>query len=338
MPTQTIKTTCMVLAPVFLLLGFTPTRTASDTTNFSPYTQEIAGSEFAIDMVPVPSGTFKMGSPSSEAGRNQDEGPQHEVNISAFWMGKYEITWQQYELFRERKIDDLNDGYTRGNEIDFGVDAVSAATAPYIDMSFGMGKVGYPAINITQYAAATFCKWLSAKTGNFYRLPTEAEWEYACRAGTSGAYSFGDDASKLNDYGWYYDNSDGKYQKVGQKKANPWGLHDMHGNVAEWTLDGYEEDGYQSYANTTSNNPWTVADQLYPRVARGGSWYDDPPMLRSASRIASKKEWKMIDPQLPKSLWWHTSAPFIGFRIVRPANTPSKEEIEKYWLKAIEDN
>ncbi|MFT7031571.1 MAG: sulfatase activating formylglycine-generating enzyme [Cyclobacteriaceae bacterium] len=325
----------VLLIPVFLILGFT-SKDGSRVADFNAYSQKIPGAAYDIDMVPIPAGKFLMGSPSGEAGRKPDEGPQHPVNISAFWMGKYEITWQQYELFRQRKIDNENGGYVRGKEIDFGVDAVSEATAPYIDMSFGMGKDGYPVINITQLAAATFCKWLSAKTGQFYRLPTEAEWEYACRAGTKTNYSFGNDASKIGDYGWFYDNSDDKYQKIGQKKPNPWGLHDMHGNVAEWTLDEYAEKRYDTYANKTSTDPWSKAVKLYPRVVRGGSWYDDPSALRSAARQASNKNWKRIDPQIPKSLWWHTSAPFLGFRIVRPVETPTKEEIKKYWPKPIE--
>jgi formylglycine-generating enzyme required for sulfatase activity len=325
----------VLLIAVFLILGFS-SKDNLTIADFNAYSQKIPGSNYDIAMIPIPAGKFLMGSPVGEVGRKADEGPQHEVNISPFWMGKHEITWQQYELFRERKIDTKNDGYTRGKEIDFGVDAVSAATAPYIDMSFGMGKDGYPAINITQLAAATFCKWLSAKTGQFYRLPTEAEWEYACRAGTTTSYSFGNDVSKIGEYGWFYDNSDGKYQKIGLKKPNPWGLHDMHGNVAEWTLDEYGAESYKVYAGKSANNPWQVAEKLYPRVVRGGSWYDEPIALRSASRLASDKKWKRIDPQIPKSLWWHTSAPFLGFRIIRPVETPSKEEINKYWPKPIE--
>src|SRR5216684_4351175 len=160
-------------------------------------------------------------------------------------------------------------------------------------MSFGMGKDDYPAISMTQHAANKYCEWLSAKTGQFYRLPTEAEWEYACRAGATTAYSFGDDPAKLGDYAWYEKNSDFKYQKVGRKKPNPWGLHDMHGNVAEWCLDQYQKEYYATFPNdkpTLAPVLLPTADR-FPNVARGGSWADQPARLRSAARRGSDKSW-----------------------------------------------
>ncbi|MBT8183795.1 MAG: formylglycine-generating enzyme family protein, partial [Eudoraea sp.] len=196
---------------------------------------------------------------------------------------------------------------------------------------------GYPVVNITEYAALTFCKWLSAKTGKFYRLPTEAEWEYACRAGSTGYYSFGKDSTKLGEYAWYKVNSNNKYQKVGTKKPNAFGLFDMHGNVAEWTMDQYREEGYPDRGETLTTNPWVKPTELYPRAVRGGSWQDDAGALGAASRTGSRAAWKRIDPQIPKSRWWFTNASHVGFRIIRPWNTPSKEEIEKYWLEAIDD-
>ena len=294
------------------------------------YVQKVPQTEENIPMIFVPSGSFKMGSPKSEIGHFADEGPQHEVQIDAFWIGQYEITWDLYNLFVSREIDQYQMKKDLESEVSIDVDAVSGATMPYVEMSFGMGTDGYPAISMTQLAAVKFCEWLSAMTGKFYRLPTEAEWEYACRAGSEAAYSFGEDLSELKDYAWYSDNSNEKYQKVGQKKPNSWGLHDMHGNVAEWTLDQYIPTAYKKRKKDV-DNPYEAPTKTYPRVVRGGSWMDKPERLRSSSRRPSSKRWKRRDPQIPKSLWWHTDAQFLGFRIVRPLETPSEEIQKKYW-------
>ncbi|HEX8310569.1 MAG TPA: SUMF1/EgtB/PvdO family nonheme iron enzyme [Chthoniobacteraceae bacterium] len=300
-----------------------------------PYTDTLPGTDVTFDLVPIPGGKFSMGSPETEAGRKPDEGPQREVEIAPFWMGKHEVTWAEFELFmypaEEKKARDLKQLDPLLNKI---TDAVTRPTQPYVEMSFGMGKEGYPAISMTQHSANKFCQWLSAKTGHFYRLPTEAEWEYACRAGTTTAYSWGDDASKAGEYAWHGKNSDFKYQKVGKKKPNPWGLFDMHGNVLEWTLDQYPPDFYKTGATA---NPWNKATLPYPHVARGGSWDDDDvSKLRSAARRASDKSWKIQDPQLPKSIWYHTDAQFLGMRIVRPLKTPSAEEMQAYWNSGVE--
>jgi len=194
-----------------------------------------------------------------------------------------------------------------------------------------MGVDDFPAISMTQLAATKFCEWLSAMTGNFYRLPTEAEWEYACRAGSDFAFNFGDDISKLKDYAWYDENSDDKYQKVGKKKSNDWGIHDMHGNVAEWTLDQYSPITYRQRKDKLIENPFVEPNKVYPRVVKGGSWMDNHNRVRSASRRGSSKQWKRQDPQIPKSLWWHTDAQFLGFRVIRPLNTPSEKLQKKYW-------
>jgi formylglycine-generating enzyme required for sulfatase activity len=183
---------------------------------------------------------------------------------------------------------------------------------------------------MTQLAAVKFCEWLSAMTGNFYRLPTEAEWEYACRAGSSDAFSFGEDLEVLDDYAWYANNSNDKYHLVGTKKPNAWGLYDMHGNVAEWTLDQYLPTAYRQRKGEVLN-PFQQPTKIYPKVVRGGSWMDSPKRLRSASRRPSSKKWKMRDPQIPKSEWWHTDAPFVGLRVVRPYKTPVEAEQKKYW-------
>lgn len=302
------------------------------------YTNVLPGTEVTFEMVAIPGGEFVMGSPASEPNRKPDEGPQHKVKISPFWMGKYEMTWDLYLLFMYPD-DELKARVTHPtpDAVNLVSDAVTRPSKPYVDMSFGMGKNGFPAIAMTQHGANKFCHWLSAKTGHFYRLPTEAEWEYACRAGTTTTYSFGDDESKLPDYGWFFDNSNSKYQKVGKKKPNPWGLYDMHGNVTEWVLDQYSADYYKTLAALgLATDPWNKATQPYPHSARGGSWDDDPPALRSAARRASDRSWKMTDPQLPKGIWYHTDAQFIGFRVVRPLAVPSAEEMTKYWISGVE--
>jgi len=310
---------------IFLLTFFNVT--SQKKTN-KDYKQTISGSELSIDMVAIPGGEFQMGSLVKE-----DEKPIHKVKIDAFWMGKFEITWDVYYLYLNREIDkEKNTNSER--EINTDIDAISGATVPYIDMSLGMGTKGYPVANITHVAASKFCEWLSSKTGYFYRLPTEAEWEYACKAGTDTKYSFGDDEKLLKDYAWYDENSNGRYQKGGQKKPNPFGLFDMHGNMAELTLDQYKSDIYKKYSEQTANNPLEVPTKDYPHAVRGGSWDDSVDLLRSSARYKSNPNWKKRDPQLPKSKWWHTDAPFLGFRIVR-VKAPSTKDYEKYWGKAV---
>jgi formylglycine-generating enzyme required for sulfatase activity len=276
-----------------------------------------------------------MGSPPSEAHRNADEGPQHRVVIEPFWMEKCEVTWNEYELFmypQEENPASPADGTTN----DTSADAVAHPTKPYVQMSFGMGKEGYPAISMTQHACNIYCEWLSSRTGHFYRLPTEAEFEYACRAGTTTAYFFGDSPAQLGDYAWFADNSDYQYQKVGTKKPNPWGLYDIIGNVDEWTLDQYNPNYYQQFKETVTE-PWNKSTKPYPQVVRGGSWRDEANKLRSACRTGSTPDWKMQDPQLPKSIWFLTDAQFVGFRIIRPLRVPSAEEIYKYWHSGVEN-
>lgn len=301
----------------------------SQSKSFTSYEEKIPGSDQTIKMVPIKKGSFLMGSPSNEKGRNADEGPQHKVQVDAFWMAEVEITWDLYHLFMLREIDAAQKKGVAGKEVNIDVNAVSGATTPYVEMSFGMGTEGFPAINMTQYAASKFCEWLSAMTGNYYRLPTEAEWEYACRAGSTTAYSFGKTFDRIEEYAWFIDNSKSGYHKVGQLEPNAWGLYDMHGNVAEWTLDLYTEQGYES--SSAQVNPFKKPSKTYPRVVRGGSWMDGPEALRSAARLGSDKQWKMKDPQIPKSKWWHTDAPFVGFRIVRPFNTPDPSTQQEYW-------
>ena len=308
-----------------------PNATAKTEKEMKVYTEIISGTKVTFDMAPIRGGKFWMGSPANEKDRNQDEGPRHEVSIEPFWMGKHEVTWDAYEIW-SFKLDVKRRKFTEQapTPLDKFADAVTRPTPPYTDMTFGMGKAGYPAICMTQLAAKRYCQWLTAKTGRYYRLPTEAEWEYACRAGTTTAYHFGDDPKKLGNYAWYFDNSDEKYQKVGRKKPNPWGLFDMHGNVSEWCLDSHDKIFYKMSAGKTAANPFNLPKTLYSRVVRGGSWDDDSDALRSSARYSSEEGWKERDPQLPQSIWYHTDALFVGFRLVRPLKEPGEAEKKRF--------
>ncbi|MDP7010058.1 MAG: SUMF1/EgtB/PvdO family nonheme iron enzyme [Verrucomicrobiota bacterium] len=304
-----------------------------------PFTDKVPNSLVSFEMMPIQGGTFLMGSPVGEKGRKENEGPRRRVKVSPFWMGKHEVTWDEYAKFMDHEIDIKlakgSAGYFR--------DAVAKPTRPYVNMDFGMGTGRHPAVCMSQHAANKYCEWLSAKTGHFYRLPTEAEWEYAARAGTTTAYSWGDkdDRTTLSKYTWHQDNVldpitfDTGYRKVGLKKPNPWGLHDIHGNVFEWVLDGGAP--YQP-AKGVLVDPWVKGTKPYPHVARGGSFHPNHPTstLRSAARIFSNPSWKQQDPQLPKSIWYLTDATFLGMRLVRPLKIPSREEMKAYWNNGVE--
>ncbi|MCK0148045.1 formylglycine-generating enzyme family protein [Arenibacter sp. F26102] len=295
------------------------------------FTENIPVTDISFEMVLIPEGKFTMGSPEGQVDRKADEGPVKDVELDAFYMGKYELGWEVFELFfkQNKELFQTLDADRLNN-----IDAITRPSPPYEDPSYGMGKVGYPAISMSAYSALVFCKWLSTVTGRFYRLPTEAEWEYAAKAGTNTAYSFGDDVTKLDEYAVYYKNSNNQYAKVGSKLPNPWGLYDMHGNVSEWTLDEYKEN---AFALTESKNPWVKATVIHPRVIKGGSWDDDARTLRSSARIASSLKLQKRDPQIPKSFWWNTDSNFIGFRLVSPKVQPSKEEQKQFWQTVLDE-
>ena len=280
------------------------------------YVETIPGTKVSFDMVAIPGGTFVMGSPPGEPGRSEDEGPAHEVRIAPFWMERTEATWDEYDAFAFAQAI-AGAAQRPAAPPPGGADAITRPSPPYGDESFGFGKGQQPVINIQHHAAMEYCRWLSLKTGHTYRLPTEAEWEYAARAGAATAYAFGGDPAKLDAYAWYTGNSGGHPHPVGQKTANRWGLHDLHGNVAEWTLDHYDPREYTRVAPFALGPVRLPTDRRYPYVARGGSWDDPAPRLRSAARRASSEEWNRRDPQSPQSIWWHTDASFVGFRVVR---------------------
>jgi len=286
-------------------------KAAADT---RPYHVTIPNTTVAYDMTPIPGGDFQMGS------AKPTEAPQHQVHVDAFWMQIHEVTWDEFHLFMF-----ANQANEKAGQ-DKSVDAISRPTHPYVEMSFGMGIEGFPAISMTQHAANKYAEWLSAKTGEFYRLPTEAEWEYACKAGKTAS-------APLSDIAWDADNSTGKYQKVATKKPNAFGLFDMLGNVSEWTLDQLAP-----YPATPQTNPWVAPTKPYPIAVRGGNWNDPPENLTCEARLGSDASWKEQDPQLPKSIWYETDAPWLGFRLVRPAKLPTAEEMFHYWNSGVEHN
>ncbi|KIC95078.1 sulfatase-modifying factor [Flavihumibacter solisilvae] len=307
---------------VFVSLAFPLFSSAQSSESFKAYKQSIPGSDISFEMVPIPAGDFTPGSPVSEKDRNKDEGPGKTVRLSAFWMASMEVSRDAFDVF-------YKDDKTSQNS---AVDAVTRPSPQYIDFSLGMGKEGgYPVNSLSQYAALMYCRWLYEKTGTFYRLPTELEWEYACRAGASGKYYFGNDEKQLAQYAWYSSNSENKFHKSGQKKPNAWGLYDMLGNVSEWTLDHYNEDALAKLEKGVTDPKPPFSSSRYPKVLKGGGFSDEATTLRCAGRIKSDPSWNRRDPQIPKSKWWLTDAGSVGFRIVRPQQQPTPEAAKAFF-------
>ena len=292
--------------------------------DFKAFEQEIPNTTVKFKMMPIPAGEFMLGSPENEQGHEADESPQVKVKIAPFWMGATEVTYDEYQLFFEEERDP-----------EPKPDAITRPSPPYIDFTLGMGKVGgFPANSMQQYAALMYCKWLYYKTGIFYRLPTEAEWEYACRAGSKTRFFFGEDVSALSNYAWFKGNSEEKYHHVAEKKPNAFGLYDMLGNVAEWTLDQYDEGFYQTLKDVQPD-PYSVKLKRYPSTVKGGNYQSEEAQLRSADRLKSDLLWNRRDPQIPKSKWWNADSPFVGFRVVRPVKQLTKEEVEAFFMGVL---
>lgn len=306
-----------------------------------PYSVPVPGSDVNIEMVPVPGGKFKFGSSEDSDGHVEDEGPQVELEVAPMWVAKYETTWQEYEYFMSmyQVFTAIQGNEGRSVTDENKVDAVTTPTPLYEPShTYALGQEPrLPAVTMTQYSAKQYTKWLSKLTSQQFRLPTEAEWEYACRAGSDTEYCFGDDESELEDYAWFFDNADELPHLVGSKKPNQFGLYDMHGNVMEWVIDGYTEDGYERVAEKGAKEAIAVIqwpEEAENRVIRGGSFNDDPEMLRSAARRGSEDEdWKEKDPNLPLSPFWYASAQGreVGFRIVRSYQPLEDAKIAMFW-------
>ncbi len=322
------------------------------------YTEQIPGTQVSFTMLPIAGGEFLLGSPNDEPERQADEGPQVRVRVAPFWMGRCEVTWAEYQEFMDMYL-----GYKRLKEMRFDqeeakdlpavkaylaqesmeVDAVTSPTPIYdSDTTYTAGdEPDQPAVTMTQFAAKQYTKWLSGISGIDYRLPTEAEWEYAARAGTTTPFSFSGDSDAIDNYAWHEGNSDELTHTVGSKRPNAWGLHDMHGNASEWVLDQYDAKHYEQLKGKLIDSKEAILwpTRLFPRSIRGGSWLDEPTSCRSAARYKSDDpDWNMSDPNRPKSPWWFTEEPSmgVGFRIIRPLLPLDAETKKKVWEADID--
>jgi len=282
------------------------------------YTETITskrGETISFEMAGVPGGTFVMGSPEDEAGAKEDERPQHKVRVAPFYLCTTETTIELFEAYYEETMSAKKDDTAAEQNRD-DVDAITGPTPVYGNVTMGYGKK-HPAIGMTWHNATTFCEWLSRKTGRKYRLPTEAEWEYACRAGTTNVFGCINDSKRLADFAWYKTNSDDEPHEVGKKKPNDWGLYDMSGNVREWVNDFYSPEAYRDAAkkSPTVNPRGPAAGKVH--MARGGDYRSSIEELRCAARAFEEEWWRSGDPQIPKSKWWLPEMDHIGFRIAR---------------------
>ena len=307
---------------------------ATQVEGFDNFTEKIPGTNVSFEMVAVPGGDFQMGSSKDEPFRRKDEGPVVNAKISGFWMGKVEVSWEEYLAFFKATSSQGRKEAVSDEE----VDGITGPTPPWGAPDQGWGKGSRPAITMSWHAANTYCRWLSQITGKKYRLPTEAEWEYACRAGSQTAYPFegspkdysakgffrkifAPDTTTINSYVAYELNSNGMTEAPNAVKANAFGLKNMAGNVAEFCLDYYDPNIYQTYKKEK-----LIVNPKGPKngkehVIRGGSFKSDAKDVRSAARDHTRtKAWLMTDPQMPKSIWWYSDVVEVGFRVVCEVN------------------
>ncbi len=304
---------------------------AATVNGFVDYTEYIPGTTVSFEMVAIPGGAFEMGSPDSEEYRRDDEGPVHSVTVSPFWMGRVEVTWDEFEAwYAATRAEGRTD--TRAMD-EAGVDALTGATPPYVPPDQGWGKGSRPAITMTHHAAVQYTRWLSTVTGKSYRLPTEAEWEYAARAGKQSAYFFegepsdyterrflnrlfGRNAEVIDSFVVHAGNSGERTGLPTDVAPNPFGLINMLGNVREFCLDWYAPDIYETRPGGSVVDP-TGPQSGTEHVVRGGSFRSDPADVRAAAREPTRSSvCQMTDPQTPKSEWWYSDCFDVGFRVV----------------------
>jgi len=289
------------LATILSAHGAEPTDRVSWFTNFN---QPIPGQSVAIDFVAIPGGQIEIGSPLGEPGREPHEACPRIIQVKPFWLGKYEVTWRQYLPFMSVEPSQMTNKQPSYRAwVD--QDGISHPSVNYAIMDRTHGHQHYPVTGVGWIAASEYCRWLRKKTGRPFRLPSEEEWEYACRAGSTNAYFWGNDTARISDYGWFLGNSADvdsaeTPHPVGLLKPNRFGLFDMAGNMAEWC------------GKTSPDSP---------AVLRGGAFCSPPSCLRSAARWIEHPDWDSLDPEIPRSPWWLT-VDFAGFRIALDAEAP----------------
>ena len=296
------------------------------------FTETIPNTTISFNMKAIPGGSFKIGSPENEQLRKPDEGPQKTVNISPFFMAEIEVSWDTYLAFYSATAAEGRSTDTEGTRTQEDVDAISGPTPPYgqPDQNWGLGS--RPAITMSYHSAETFCKWLTQVTGKTYRLPSEAEWEYAARGGTETPFFFegdpkdfgkqgffrkllGKGSDSINAYVIYEKNSGMKTAEPESVEANPFGLKNMLGNTAEYCLDWYAEDAYEKLQDGATDPKGPASGEEH--VIRGGHFRSSAGEVRSAARDFTKSEaWMKTDPQMPKSIWWLSDCNYISFRVV----------------------
>ena len=256
-----------------------------------PKTETIAipGTDLRFEMVYVPGGKAKLGSPDGEGGRKPDEASVHEVELRPYWMSRTEVTWEAFvKYFENRKA--------------AKVDGVTRPSPPYEPPHGKMGVGAHPAVSMRWHGAMGYCEWVSTLTGRRFRLPTEAEFEYAARAGSPAAGPANPDETA-----WYAANGEKKTHLTGTRKANAFGIQDLMGNVWEYALEPH-------------------SGSAYAPVLRGGAWNTPAAELRFAARQRILPEWYDRDPNRPRSMWWLTDGTFVGFRMVCFADAAKKEQ------------
>jgi len=295
--TKSLARMALVACPGVMALAMAGNSYAAEG-EFKNFTQTMPGSTVKFDMIAIPAGEITVGSPADEPGRDKFDQAAKKVAVKRFWMGKCEVTWDEflpYVFIDQSQVA----GFTNKLDGIFDKDGISHPTKPYGSVYRDRGEKGSnPAIGMGWPTANNYCQWLSKKTGRKYRLPTEQEWEYACRAGSTTAYFWGKDAAQAKEYGWFKDNSKEITHLVGKLKPNPFGLYDIVGNVGEWCAKADPK------------------DPKAQKALRGGAWTEEVTKLRSASRMVETEEWNENDPQSPQSVWWLSAADFTGFRVV----------------------